>query len=73
MSKTYKVNFMWDSEAYVWVASSKDVPGFYLEHGSFDALCEKVRIALPDFLDEKDNDISLEYSVTRVDRLVANG
>lgn len=47
----YRVDFLWDEEASVWVATSKDVPGLVLESGSFDALKERVRIAIPELLE----------------------
>ena len=47
----YVINFTWDNEADVWVATSKDVPGLVLESGSFDALIERVRFAIPELID----------------------
>ncbi len=46
-----KVNFTWDEEALVWIATSEDVPGLVLESGSFDALIEKVKVAIPELLE----------------------
>ena len=46
----YKIKFLWDDEASVWVATSEDVPGLALESGSFDALVEKIRLAIPELL-----------------------
>ncbi|MBQ3426473.1 MAG: DUF1902 domain-containing protein [Clostridia bacterium] len=46
----YKINFIWDNEASVWVATSDDIPGLVLESGSFDALLERVRIAAPELI-----------------------
>jgi len=46
----YKVNFIWDDEAAVWVATSEDIPGLVLESGSFDALLERVRMAAPELI-----------------------
>ena len=46
----YVINFVWDEEADVWVATSDDVPGLVLESGSFDALVERVRVAVPELL-----------------------
>lgn len=46
----YNVNVAWDDEAYVWVATSGDIPGLVLECGSFDALIERVRYAAPELL-----------------------
>ena len=41
----------WDDEASVWIAESQDVPGLILESGSFDALVERVKTAVPDLLE----------------------
>lgn len=46
----YTINFTWDNEAAVWIATSDDIPGLVLESGSFDALLERVRIAAPELL-----------------------
>lgn len=47
---TYVVNFIWDCEACVWIATSDDVPGLVLESDSIDTLLERVRIAVPELL-----------------------
>lgn len=47
----YVVNLTWDSEACVWIAESNDIPGLILESGSFDALLERVRYAIPELLE----------------------
>ena len=46
----YVVNLIWDDEANVWIATSEDIPGLVLESGSFDALLERVRFAVPKLL-----------------------
>lgn len=46
----YTIKLTWDNEAGVWVAESDDVPGLVLESGSFDALIERVRFAVPELL-----------------------
>ena len=46
----YTINFTWDNEASVWLATSDDIPGLVLESGSFDALLERVRIAAPELI-----------------------
>ena len=51
MSNSYKIDFLWDVEAGVWVATSEDVLGLVLEHGSLDALVEKVKVAVPELLE----------------------
>lgn len=45
------VRLTWDEEARVWIAESDDVPGLVLESGSFDALVERVRFAVPELLE----------------------
>jgi len=43
--------FDWDDEAEVWIATSDEVPGLVLESGSFDALVERLRFAVPELLE----------------------
>ena len=45
----YIINITWDSEASVWFAVCDDIP-LSLESGSFDALVERVKIAVPEIL-----------------------
>lgn len=40
-----------DPETAVWIAESDDVPGLVLESGSFDALVERVRFAVPELME----------------------
>jgi len=47
----YSISFTWDDDAAVWIAESKDIPGLILESGSFDALVERVKTAIPDLLE----------------------
>ena len=42
---------LWDAEADVWVATSEDVPGLALESGSFDALLERIKYAIPELIE----------------------
>ena len=46
----YIVNIIWDSDAAVYIATSDNIPGLVLESGSYDALIEKVRFAVPELL-----------------------
>ncbi len=46
----YVITFTWDDEAEVWIATSEDIPGLVLESGSFDALLERTRFAIPELL-----------------------
>lgn len=50
--KEYHIDLLWDNEACVWVATSKDkeIEGLILESGSLDALIERVKIAIPELL-----------------------
>jgi hypothetical protein len=41
----------WDDESAVWIADSRELPGLILESGSFDALVERVKNAVPDLLE----------------------
>lgn len=45
------IKMTWDPEALVWVAESDDVPGLAMKSGSFDALLDRVRFAIPELLD----------------------
>ena len=47
----YRIDLLWDPDACVWVATSVDVPGLVLESGSYDALIERVRYAIPELLE----------------------
>jgi len=67
----YTVNLDWDDEAYVWLASSRDVPGLALESGSADALMERVKYALPDLLGLKDTDLRINFKAERLARVHA--
>lgn len=69
----YKVTFTWDDEASVWIATSKDIPGLVLESGSFDALIERVRFAVPELLELDDSNnqpLSLTFTSERHERMV---
>lgn len=59
----YLINFTWDDEAGVWIATSNDIPGLVMESGSFDALLERTRFAVPELL-KLNTDTSLSLSLT---------
>jgi len=70
----YVVTMTWDNEAGVWIAASTDIPGLTLESGSFDALVERVRFAVPELLmlNGLDNtSITLVFQSERRERLSA--
>ena len=60
---------LWDSEAKVWVAESKDVPGLITEAQDTNALVTKLLVLIPELLLENHSlpegpgtlDISIRY------------
>ena len=71
-----KITFQWDEEASVWIATSEDVPGLVLESGSFDALVERVKRAVPELIalnGKNAPDFRLTYSTVREDRVPVYG
>ena len=62
----YTVLLTWDNEAYVWLASSEDVPGLALEAGSLDVLMERVEYAVPDLLSLKNTDFKINFKAERL-------
>ena len=72
----YHINIIWDDEADVWVATSNDVPDLILEHGSADALIERVRAAATELLalsGKGDKECELAYTLNRTDSLAVYG
>ncbi len=67
----YTIKLTWDPEAGVWIATSGDIPGLVLESGSFDALLERVRFAVPELLalDDTKSPLSLNFLSERHERL----
>ena len=65
------IKMTWDPEARVWVAESEDVPGLVLESGSFDALLERVRFAVPELLalNQTKAPLTLTFQSERRERL----
>jgi len=59
----------WDEESSVWIAESQDLPGLILESGSFDALVERVKIAIPDLLESdgvKRTQVKIHFKAERL-------
>ena len=72
----YLIQFLWDKEAAVWVATSDDIPGLVLESGSFDALVERVRAAAPELLEMNESiqqPLSLCMRSERHEQVFLNG
>lgn len=69
----YVINFTWDNTADVWIATSDDIPGLVLESGSYDALLERVRFAVPELLElnsPKASPVTLAFLSERRERMV---
>jgi len=67
--REFNVLFVWDSG--VWCANSHEL-GLTLEHGSFDALVERVRMAVPEMAELNfgyTGDIKLSFDIERSDEL----
>ena len=72
----YVIDFAWDDEAGVWIATSNDIPGLVLESGSFDALLDRTRFAVPELLELNAGaaqPLSLTFRSERRERMVVNG
>lgn len=67
----YRIDLTWDEEAGVWVATSEDIDGLVLESGSFDALLERVRFAVPELieLNNSASPVSLMFISKRLERI----
>ncbi len=57
----------------IWIATSEDIPGLVLESGSFDALLEQTRFAVPEPLELNASGaqpLSLMFVSKRLERMV---
>ena len=67
----YKVDFLWDNEAKVWLAICDDIP-LALEDGSLDRLMYRVKLAAPELVEM--NNLpkydSLLLNITQHEKLV---
>ena len=52
MQAILKILATWDDEAQVWVAESDDVPGLVAEAESIPALLAKLKVLVPEMLEE---------------------
>jgi predicted RNase H-like HicB family nuclease len=52
MAAKLKILTTWDDEAQVWVAESDDVPGLVAEAESIPALLAKLKVMVPEMLEE---------------------
>jgi len=58
MAKQVVVHATWDPDAGVWVALSDDVPGLATEADTMERLLEKLRVMVPELLEENRGTIS---------------
>ena len=47
----YVVNFMYDEEANVWIATSEDIPGLVLENESLDKIMSETKDAVKELIE----------------------
>ena len=52
VDKVYVVRADWDAEAKVWFAYSDDVPGLATGAETMEALVDKLKIVVPELLEE---------------------
>ncbi|MBR3621966.1 MAG: DUF1902 domain-containing protein [Selenomonadaceae bacterium] len=72
----YNIQMTWDKDAAVWIATSNDVPGLALESGSFDALVERVKYAVPELMELNHRAAAaynLKFASNRSDVVSAHG
>ena len=50
MIMTFTVTLKWDRELDRWYVDSSDIPGLWMESGSFDALLQRIRMAAPELI-----------------------
>jgi len=68
----YKINFAWDDEACVWTAVCDELP-LALEHGSFDALVEKVKVVAAEIHELNHEDMRIPNFLIIAERMILNG
>ncbi|MDR1452811.1 MAG: DUF1902 domain-containing protein [Candidatus Margulisbacteria bacterium] len=66
--QNYNIALVWDEEAQVWLAKNDQIP-LAMESGSFDALIERVKTAVPELLElnaEKHQAVHLLFKAERL-------
>lgn len=69
----YVINFDWNSERNVWIATSEDIVGLVLASESYDALIKRVRFAVTELLNSdntKPSSISLVFQSKRCEKII---
>ena len=68
----YTVAIKWDSELDRWYVDSSNIPGLWMESGSFDALVQRIRMTAPELIAFNCDDtgpVKLSFIVDRTDML----
>lgn len=52
MATPLRITAFWDDEAKVYVAESEDVPGLVTEADTVSALVQKLKVLIPELLEE---------------------
>ena len=55
MATPLRITAFWDDEAKVYVAESEDVPGLVTEADTVSALVQKLKVLIPELLEENGN------------------
>jgi hypothetical protein len=65
--KTVQVHALWDDEAFVWVATSDDVPGLATGADSLEQLAQKLQVVVPELLEANHlpSQVSIRLEATR--------
>jgi len=64
MVTRYKINYIRDEEAAVWIATCGEIPGLILESEDICTLKNRVKIALSDFVSIEDDSSELSCKGT---------
>ena len=68
-TKPYFIRAEWDDEAFVWVATSDDVPGLATEAETMEGLIEKLKVMVPELLEANgqviDHEVPFEIMTRR--------
>ena len=46
----YTITVKWDIDLDRWYIDSSDIPGLWMESGSFDALLQRIRMTAPELI-----------------------
>ena len=70
----YNVTLKWDGDLDRWYIDSSDIPGLWMESGSFDALLQRIRMTAPELIAfncDYSGPFKLSFMIDRTDTLEA--